>query len=780
MFTINKVAVLGAGAMGSGIAAHLVGAGIPVCLLDIVPTELTDNEKKQGLTLDSKAVRNRFAQSGKDRVLKPGNRAIYDIGLGAMIQVGNLTDDWELLKEADWIIEAVVEKLEIKKQLLNQINRYRHPGTIVSSNTSGVSINRIVEGLPLELRQHFLGTHFFNPPRWMKLLELIPSNDCLPELVTFISEFGTKRLGKGIVMAKDTPNFIANRIGTYSYATIVKAMLQYGYNVAEVDAITGSVMGRPGSATFRTIDMVGIDIFHHVAGNIVAAVTDTAEKAQFESPAFVVDLISKGYLGDKTGQGMYKKMKIANGSQTLCWDYQQAQYVVPAKGELPTVAVAAKAKGLEDKLLALVYGTEKDSKFAWEVTKKLLLYAADKAPEIAGDYKDIDKAMMWGYNWEVGPFAFWDAIGVERSVLRMQEEGEVIPEWVQEMLAKGKGKFYEGETNDTPYIQLGANKNTKVLGNQEASLIHIGDNVVCLEFHSKGNAITDNVIEMIAASIETVKNNFAGMIVGSQNKNFCVGANLALIGELAQNKKWNHLEELVERFQTANMLLKYSTKPVVAAPYNMTVGGGAEIVMHSHSATAHAETYMGLVEVAVGLIPGGGGTKEMLIHSTYDTGQAGGDILPGLRKAWEAIATAKVSTSGLDAIKQGYLRKSDQIVMNADYLIEAAKQQVLYLAGSNFRQIQKKDIKVSGTTGKAALQYIIDFMRNGNFISPYDALIANKVATILSGGDVTYGVYRSEEQILELEKEAFVSLCGQEKTLQRIENMLLTGKPLRN
>lgn len=774
-FNINKVAVLGAGVMGSGIAAHIAGAGIPVCLLDIVPRELTDKEKTKGLTLENPLVRNRFAQAGKDRVANPRNRAIYEKDMVDMIQVGNFTDNMQMLKDCDWIIEVIVERLDIKQNLMKQIDDFRKPGSIVTSNTSGVSINKIVEDMPLEFKQHFLGTHFFNPPRYMKLFELIPGENTLPELVEFMNEFGTRRLGKGVVLAKDTPNFIGNRIGTYGLVNVIQLMGKYGYDIPKVDQLTGTIVGRPKSATFRTIDMVGLDIFHHVAGNVINNVED--EKDKFTVPQFVTDLIEKGHLGDKTKQGFYKKIKTEKGRETLVWDIEKGEYVSVVKEKIEAVEKANKES---NKFEAIVFGEAEENKFAWELIKNVLLYSASKVPEIADNYKEIDNAMMWGFNWELGPFAIWDAIGFEKAVERMKAEGHSLPQWIEDRIAAGNTKFYDADNIETPYITISAVKNTVIKRNEGASLVHIGDGVLCLQFITKGNTITDDVIEMINIAVEEVEKNYKGLVIGNQSKNFSAGANLAVVRELAANKEFITIEKMVDNLQKANMALKYCKKPIVAAPYGMTLGGGAEIAMHAHKAAVHAETYMGLVETGVGLIPAGGGIKELLIRCMEGLEKAPtGEIITHLRKAWQNIAMGKVSSSAHDAMKKGFMRNSDQVVMSKEYLIDEAKRTVLYLAESGFKPLQK-EIPVLGTTGRAALQFNLDFLLRGGFISEYDAHIANKIAYVLTGGDVPNGVTVSEEYILQLEKEAFVSLCREEKTLQRIEYMLRNGKPLRN
>ncbi|MCT4634620.1 MAG: 3-hydroxyacyl-CoA dehydrogenase/enoyl-CoA hydratase family protein [Rickettsiales bacterium] len=778
-FNINKVAVLGAGVMGAGIAAHIAGAGISVCLLDVIPRELTEKEKAKGLTLESPQVRNRIAQAGKDKVTNLKFRAIYDKDMGNMIEVGNFTDNMNMLKDCDWIIEVIVENLDIKKNFMKEINKYMKPGAIIASNTSGISINEIIEDMPLEFRQHFLGTHFFNPPRYMKLFELIPGKDTLPELVDFMRNFGTKRLGKGVVMAKDTPGFVANRIGSYALVTVVKLTEKYDYDLMKVDQLTGSIIGRPKSATFRTLDMVGIDIYAHVANNTINSIDDADEKEALTSPEFVQKMIDAGQLGDKTKQGFYKKVKTEKGKQTLMWDYRKEEYV-----EFPNVKVEAveEAKKTSNPLETLVYGEAEENKFVWQIIKKTLLYSANNVPTIADDYKDIDNAMVWGYNWVKGPFAIWDAIGFEKSVKRMKTEGDIIPEWIEERLAQGKANFYEADSIDVPYILLSSPKYDVIKENKGALLKDIGEGVACLEFKTKGNTVTNDVIGMIYESVKEVEDgDYKGLVVANHDKNFSAGANLMQVAEFAKEKAWDKLEKMIKDFQYANMAMKYCKKPVITGPHGMTLGGGAEMAMHGYMQVAHAETYMGLVELGVGLVPAGGGTKELLYRSVENLGKVPmSELLTHVKKAWNAIAMAKVSSSAHDAIKKGYIRDCDRIVMNFDYQVDEAKKAVIELYDSGFRPKIKNDIKVTGKTGRGFIRDAILFMKNGKFISEYDAFLADKVAAILTGGDVVAGAKLSEDRILELEKEAFLSLCGEAKTQERMKHMLIKGKPLRN
>jgi len=777
---INRVAVLGSGVMGAAIAAHIAGAGISVSLLDMAPTELTEQETKKGLTLDDPAVRNRVAQSGKDRVLNPRTRSIYDKSLGNLITVGNFTDNMDLLSDADWIIEVIVERLDIKRDLFKKVNQVRKPGCIVSSNTSGISINTMIETMPLEFRQHFIGTHFFNPPRYMKLIELIPSSDCKPEIRNFMQSFMEKRLGKAVVMCKDTPAFIANRLGTFASVAGLQMIEKSNFNLFEIDQITGPVMGRPKTGTFRLMDIVGLDIPLFVAQNIIDNINDPAEKAAFELPACHKTLVEKKFLGDKTKQGFYKKVKTPEGTTNYIWDAEKEDYVPATKRELVAVERASKCKSLVEKLNTLVYAPEEDGQIAWEITKSTLLYAAQKAEEISYHYSDIDTAMKRGYNWEYGPFQIWDAIGLQKSVARMKEEGETISAWVEEKIASGDTTFIKGGGN-APYIDINHPSFEVVKETTDAVLYNIGDDVLCLKFKSKSNSVEAGVSEMILESVAIVENGYAGLVLANGGPNFSVGANLSSPTGFVKDMDFNAVEKRVETLQRANRALKYCKRPVVAAPFGMTLGGGAEIVMHTYAAVSAAETYMGLVEAGVGLVPAGGGIKELLVrYMEYAEKAPKANAVDFVQVAWEFIAMGKVSGSAHEAVKRGFLRTSDNILLSQEYIVEEAKKTVLYLNNRGFRPAVKRDVLVTGATGMAAIQYISSNMQSGGFISEYDCHIADKVAYVITGGAASYGSLVSEEHILELEKEAFMSLIVQEKTQQRIEYMLKTGKPLRN
>lgn len=794
-FKIRKVAVIGSGVMGSGIAAHLANVGIPSYLLDIVPKELTEEEARKGLTLDHPLVRNRLAIRAKDALLKSKPALLYVPENVDLITPGNLEDHLAVLAEVDWIIEVVVENLAIKQQLFEKIESVWKPGIIVSSNTSGISINQMSAGRSSEFRQHFLGTHFFNPVRYMKLLEVIPCDETKPEVVNFIADFGERVLGKGVVLCKDTVNFIANRIGTYGLMVSVQEMAKNGLAIDEVDAITGPVMGRPKSATFRTLDLVGLDTFVHVADNVHANVTDPEEKETFVVPSFIKDVVQRGWIGEKAKQGFYKKV----GKDIQVLDYNSMEYRPKEKSKHASLEAAKMQSGAREKLKALVYGKDAASLFAWSVLKRVLLYTAARVDEIADDIVSIDKAMQWGFNWQMGPFATWDALGLEKSVARMKEEGDSIPAWVEEMLASGKTSFYAEDAGiKSFYTMQGDYKHIEekkeiidlkalkkqgktILSNSGASLIDIGDGIACLEFHSPNQAIGNDITMMINQACDEVSKNWRGMVLGNQAKNFSVGANLMLILMEAQDENWDDINWTVKQFQDTLMKMKYLDKPVVAAPFAMTLGGGAEVSFPAARMQAAAETYIGLVEVGVGLLPGGGGNKELLLRNIEAVqDQKDADLQPLVNKTFETIAMAKVSTSGHDAKKLGYLRQQDGITVNNDYLLHDAKQAALALADAGYRAPRKKPIRVVGEAGYAVMKLGAINMRQSGYISDHDVKIADKIAFVLAGGRVPADTWVTEEYLLDLEREAFMSLVGEPKSQERMQYMLSKGKPLRN
>ena len=796
---IKKAAVIGAGVMGAGIAAHLANVGIPTYLLDIVPRELTKEEEKAGLTLNDPQVRNRLTINAKAALLKAKPSPLYQAKDADLITIGNMEDNLNYLADSDWIIEVVVENLKIKKIVFETIENHRKKGSIVSSNTSGVSINEMVAERSDEFKAHFLGTHFFNPPRYMKLLEIIPSSYTKPEILTYITDFSEKVLGKGVVLAKDTPNFIANRIGTYGLMVILHEMVKMGLRVDEVDEITGPLMGRPKSASFRTLDMVGLDTFVHVANNVIEKSNDDGEKATFTMPKFVHEMVEKGLIGDKNKQGFYKKVVTEKGKEILVLDYTKMEYVPRAKIKSATIEMAKQGKGLKEKLKTLISGKDDVSLFAWNSLKKVLLYSADKLGEISDDIVNIDNAMKWGFNWELGPFELWDTIGLEKTVARMKEEGDIIPSYVTKLLESGKTSFYNKQDAKGFYFSIEGKdeeifqrkeiinlkdlkeQNKLIKGNAGASLIDIGNEVALLEFHSPNNAIATDIISMINYSVEEVSNNYRGLVIGNQGKNFSVGANLMLILMEAQDENWDELDYMVKMFQNASMQLKYMNKPVVAAPFNMTLGGGTEIVFGADLVQASAETYMGLVEVGVGVIPGGGGTKELLFRNLEAIPEdVNIDTQAFVNRTFETIAMAKVATSAREAQNMGYLRKTDRVSINRDFQLYDAKQAVLALDLMGYQPPRQKKVKVVGETGFATLRLGIYNFFKGGMISAHDQKIAEKLAFVLSGGNVPANTQVTEQYILDLEREAFLSLVTEPKTQERMQYMLTKGKPLRN
>ncbi|CAM3719799.1 3-hydroxyacyl-CoA dehydrogenase/enoyl-CoA hydratase family protein [Alicyclobacillus pomorum] len=797
---IRKAGVIGAGVMGAAIAAHLANVGIPVILLDIVPKELTPDEAKKGLTLDSKSVRNRFAARGLEAARRAKPASFYSPADAELIEIGNLEDDLHKLKHCDWVVEAVVENLAVKQQLFAKLENVVHPDAIVSSNTSGISIAEMVKDRGASFRKRFLGTHFFNPPRYMKLLEVIPGPDTDSEILAFMRSFGERVLGKGVVFAKDTPNFIANRIGTYGLLVTLQAMEKYGLGVDEVDAITGPAMGRPKSATFRTLDLVGLDTFVHVAKNVQASVSDSTEKAAFQVPAYIEKMVENRWLGEKTGQGFFRRVKTAEGKEILALDLSTLEYRPRKKLKSPSLDAAKAASGAGRKIKALVSGRDLASQFAWEVLKKVLLYTAAKQEEIADDIVAVDNAMKWGFNWELGPYETWDAIGVKESVERMRAEGETIPAFVENLLSSGKTSFYERPNGEVPRFYVGSGEfrtveepkeyislarlkeqGKVVRKNAGASLIDIGDGVACLEIHSLKQALGVDVIQMMDFAAQEVSANWDALVIAAEAKNFCVGANLALMLMEAQDENWDEINHIVKQTQYTFLKLKYLDKPVVTAPYAMALGGGLEVAYAGHRIQAAAESYLGLVEVGVGLIPGGGGNKELLIRMVENVPQNIDERLDQfVRKAFENIALAKVSTSAKDAKELGYLRDSDGISVNRDYLLYDAKQVALGMAKSGYVRKHPKKIPVIGEAGAAMLKMGVYGMKLSGYISEHDEKIANHLIRVLTGGSVPRGTLVTEQYLLDLEREAFLSLIGEPKTQQRMQYMLTAGKPLRN
>ena len=798
---IKKAAVLGAGVMGSAIAAHLANVGIPSFLLDMVPPELTDAEKKKGLTLESPGVRNRFAIIGKKRVQESSPASLYLKEDSELLTTGNFEDHLSWVSQADWIIEAVIEDLDTKRDLFKKVVPFLKDGTVVSSNTSGISIRKMCQGLPVDFAERFLGTHFFNPPRYMKLLEIIPILSTSKSVVERMAQFGEKILGKGVVYAKDTPNFIANRIGAFATAITLRTTFEDGYRIEEVDQITGPAMGRPKLATFKLADLVGLDVMAHVSRNLYESLPEGKEREYFVSSSLIQQMIRNQWLGQKTKQGFYKRVKKEGNEETLVLDYEKLDYRPQEKVNLPSVEMGKNIDDVRERVKTLVMSPDRGGQFAWKILEKTLLYSAEKIPEVSDDIVNIDRAMKWGYNWELGPFEIWDAIGLKPSVKRMEKEGEAIPPIVEQLLSKGSSSFYEKKDGRTLYFDLGPGqyreieekpeiillpglkeRKKTVLSNPGASVIDLGDGVACLEFHSKMNTLGADTIQMMRDSLKEVEERFDGLVIGNQSDNFSTGANLMLILFEIQDENWDDIEFSVKAFQDTLMAIKYFEKPVVAAPFGLTLAGGCEICLACSKMQAAAETYMGLVEVGVGLIPAGGGTKEMLLRCTEGIPpEVDADFFPFIRRAFETLAMAKVATSAKEAEKLGFIRSTDRMTVNRDYLIHDAKKTVLDLVKEGYRPPRpKKNIKVLGEKGYALLQMGLFYMREGGYISQYDEHVGKKLAYVFSGGNLPDGTEVTEQSILDLEREAFMSLCGELKTQTRIEHMLKTGKPLRN
>jgi 3-hydroxyacyl-CoA dehydrogenase len=804
-YEIKKAAVLGAGVMGATIAAHLTNAGIKCVLLDIVPFELTEADKAQGLTEKSPAWRNRFAENGLAGVLKSRPAGFFTKKNASMIRTGNFEDNLGWLADADWVIEVVVENLKIKQDLFARVEKVVRPDCIVTTNTSGIPIREISAKFGAKLKEHFLGTHFFNPPRYMKLLEVIPGKETRPEIVAFMSQFCEQVLGKGVVICKDVPNFIGNRIGSYDISNAIHLMLERKLKIDELDAIIGKALGRPGSAIFGTLDLVGLDTGAHVTKSLYAAVPDDEMREMFVQAEFMTKMIENKWLGNKTRQGFYKRSKDAKGKDVkLVIDYNTLEYGPAGKPRFASVSDARKKA--DDGAAATLKVMFNGNDVAAEVTREYLcgnfIYAANRIPEICDTIVGIDNAMKWGYNHQLGPFETWDAIGVREAVEVMKKLKKKIPKKIEEMLKKGCESFYlkkeDGlyfyDFDKKDYLKWEANpriillpdlkaRNKVVRKNGSATLVDIGDGVACLEFHTKMNAIDDGMVEMISESCDIVEKDFVGLVVGNHGTNFSAGANIFKVLLAVQKGDWDILEKVIAALQSANMRMKYLSKPVVSAPAGMALGGGCEMAMHAAKCQPCGETYIGLVEVGVGVIPAGGGCKELMVRLTEGLPEgvldAGMNLQQLYTKAFENIATAKVATSAVEGMELGYIRKTENISLARDQQLWDAKQVVLGLA-KFYKKPKPALIPVMGENFRGIAEAVLYNMRQGNYASDYDVHVARKVAHILSGGDCAEGTLVTEEEILALEREAFLSLCGEKMTQDRIMFMLNTGKPLRN
>ncbi len=806
---IKKTGVIGAGVMGATIAAQLANVGIETVLLDIVPPELTEGDKKKGLTTESSNFRNKFGRNGLQGALKSKPASFYIPENAKLVSIGNLEDDLELLKGVDWIIEVVVERLDIKQSVFEKIESVLTPGTIITSNTSGIPAKEMCEGRSEDFRKYFAITHFFNPPRYMKLLEIVPGPDTLPEVVDILADICEKTVGKGIVYAKDTPNFVANRIGTFSMFSGINAMIDLGLTVEAVDKLTGPIVGNPKSASFRTADLVGLDTLLHVADNVYEGTPDDERREMFKAPEFISAMLEKKLLGEKTKQGFYKKSKDSEGKRViLSLDYKTLEHTPQEKVKFGSLEAAKNISGTGGKIKSLFYAKDTAGQFTFKTLAETLIYSANRIPEIADDIVNIDNALKWGFARKLGPFETWDAIGLGKSVAKMKEAGYEIPAWVDEMLSDGKESFYKREAGglyfyDIPskdykpvptkpgIILLPSLKDQKkeVAANTGASLIDIGDGIACLEFHAKMNAIGEDIIAMIQKSTDIVNKDFEGLVIANHGANFSVGANLPMVLFAAQEEEWDDLDWAIKTLQNALMNLKYMDKPVVAAPAGMALGGGCEVCLAADRVRYAAETYMGLVEVGVGVIPAGGGCKELIIRNTehlFEV-QKGGlypkqiEMMPFIARAFETIAMAKVATSGQEAVKLGYLRPTDKMTVNRDYLIEDAKKTVLAMNIEGYVAPRPKDeIRVAGENTFSFIKLALWTMHESDFITDHDLTVSTKLGYVLCGGNVLPDTKVTEQYLLDLEREAFLSLCGDPNTQARIQHMLTTGKPLRN
>lgn len=797
---IEKVAVIGSGIMGSGIACHFANIGVQVLLLDIIPRELTDKEQAKGLDLSHKTVRNRLVNDALNAAIKSKPAPLYHADFARRITTGNLEDDISKVAEADWIIEVVVERLDIKKQVFEQLDKYRTPGTLITSNTSGIPIKFMNEGRSENFRKHFCGTHFFNPPRYLKLFEIIPGPDTDQEVLDFLNGYGEQFLGKTSVIAKDTPAFIGNRIGIYGIQSLFHLVSEMGLTIEEVDKLTGPVIGRPKSATFRTVDVVGLDTLVHVANGIYKNVPDDEEHEVFQLPGFINTMMENQWLGSKSGQGFYKKVRNDDGSSDILGlDLKSLEYRKGQRASFPTLELTKSVDKVIDRFSILVNGKDKAGEFYRKNFGAIFAYVSKRIPEISDELYKIDDAMKAGFGWEHGPFEIWDAIGVKEGVMLIEAIGKKPAKWVDEMLQSGVESFYTVNEGATYYYDIPQKTHLKIPG-QDAFIIldnirtskevfknsgvvieDLGDGILNVEFQSKMNAIGGDVLAGINKAIDLAEMDFDGLVVGNQGANFSVGANIGMIFMMAVEQEYDELNMAVKYFQDTCMRLRYSSIPVVVAPHGMTLGGGCEMTLHADRVVAAAETYIGLVEFGVGVIPGGGGSKEMTLRAG-DTFQKNDVELNRLQEYFLTIGMAKVATSAYEAYDTGILNYGkDIVVVNKDRQIATAKAVARMMADQGYtKPIQRTDVKVLGKQALGMFLVGTDSMEAGHYISEHDKKIANKLAYVMAGGDLSEPSFVSEQYLLDLEREAFLSLTSERKTLERLEHMIKKGKPLRN
>ena len=797
---IKKVAVLGSGVMGSRIACHFANIGVPVLLLDIAPKELTADEEKKGLKLDAPAVRNRIVTSALQAAVVANPSPLYRKSEASRIKTGNFDDNLKEIASCDWVIEVVVERLDIKKSLYERVEQFRKKGTLITSNTSGIPIHLLAEGRSQDFRENFAGTHFFNPPRYLKLLEIIPTPETKPEVVDFLLHYGDLYLGKTVVLAKDTPGFIANRVGVFALLDAMQTMQKLGLTVEETDKLTGPVIGHAKSATLRTSDVVGLDTTINVANGLAQGLPNDEAKDVFVLPDFVQKMGESKWLGDKTGQGFYKKVKGEGGkSEIHALDLNTLEYKPSQKVKFATLELTKTIDKLADRFKVLVGGKDKAGEFYRLSFGSLFAYVSNRVPEIADQLYKIDDALRAGFGWELGPFETWDALGVPAGIELAKAAGRTVAPWVEEMLAAGNQTFYKVENGVRKFYDKESKQYQPVAGvenfiildnlrasgkvlwkNAGASVIDLGDGILNVEFHSKMNSLGTDVIQGLLKGVEMAEAGYRGLVVGNDAPNFSAGANLGLVYMQALEQEFDELNMMIQQFQQAMMRMRYSSIPVVGTPHGLTLGGGCELNLHCDKVVASAESYIGLVEFGVGLIPGGGGTKEMTLRTAakYEEGEPEFNLL---RNTYMTISTAKVSTSAAEAFDLGFLRRGDEVVVNPNRVIAQAKAAAIELADAGYSQpSQKTNIKVHGKGALAMFKTGVYAMKEGKYISAHDQLIADKLAYVMCGGDLSSPTEVSEQYLLDLEREAFLSLCGERKTLERIQSILTTGKPLRN
>ncbi|WP_027419299.1 3-hydroxyacyl-CoA dehydrogenase/enoyl-CoA hydratase family protein [Crocinitomix catalasitica] len=796
---IRKVAVLGSGVMGSAIACHFANIGCSVLLLDMVPRELSDKEKAKGLTLEDKVVRNRMVNDYLTASIKSNPAPLYKKEFAGRIQTGNFDDDFEKVKDVDWIIEVVVERLDIKKIIFEKVDKYRTPGTLVSSNTSGIPIHLMLDGRSDDFQKHFCGTHFFNPPRYLRLLEIIPTPKTDQSIVDFFMHYGARFLGKKTVLCKDTPAFIANRVGVYSIMSLFHLVEEMGLTVTEVDKLTGPVLGRPKSATFRTCDVVGLDTLVHVGNGLKENCPEDEAKAKFEMPGFINHMVDNKWLGSKTGQGFYKKVVNEGKKEILELNLKTLEYQSTEKANFPILAQTKAVEDLPTRIKMLFGDKDRAGEFYRKSFSGLFAYVSNRLPEISDELYKIDDALRAGFGWELGPFETWDIVGVEKSLPMIAAENHSVAKWIQAMLDKGIKSFYKVEdgvryfydVKSESYKVVPGTENLVILENlrdsntvwknNDCHLVDLGDGILNLEFHTKMNTIGGGVLQGINKGIELAEKDYKGLVISNNGQNFSAGANVGLIFMMAVEQEYDELNFAIKQFQDTMMRIRHSACPVVVAPHNMALGGGCEMSMHADKVVAHAELYMGLVEFGVGLIPGGGGTKEFAKRFSDELRE--GDVrINTFRESFLTVGQAKVSTSAYEAFDLGYLRKGiDEVVIDRDYQLTRAKEACLSLFNAGYTQpVKERNITVIGQEGLGIVYVGADSMAHGNYISEHDKYISEKLGFVLAGGDLSELTLVDEQYLLDLERKAFLDLCTKKKTLERLQSIITSGKVLRN